>query len=110
MYGFKVRTLKNNIEYKRAFKHPEHDTWLRAHAHDTRGTGAYEGQLRLFDHKRQINIRMVDNDEAEKLCRWLWRLDEELDTLRQSRTVYKTGFICFAFATFILLSLLAAFT
>ena len=110
MYGFKVRTLNNKIEYKRDFRHPNGWDFMRAHAHDTRGTGAYEGQLRVYDNKRQINIRMVDNDEAEKLCRWLWRLDEELDTLRQSRTVYKTGFLCFAFATFILLALLATFT
>lgn len=108
MYGFKVRTLSNRVEYKRSFHHPNRESWISAHAHDTRGTGAYEGQLRLYDLKRQINIRMVDNDEAEKLCRWLWRLDDELEQLRQSRSVYKTVFLCFGFATFILLCLLAA--
>lgn len=110
MYGFKTRTVSGKVEYVQNFEHPHHSMWHTAYAHDTRGTGAYEGQLRVYDLKRQINIRMVDNDEAEKLCKWLWRLDDELAHLKQARTVYKTGFICFAFATFILLCVLAAFT
>ena len=97
MYGFKkLDKQTGKIKHLQTFPSDTDRPPHGAYGNDTRGRGHYAGELRVHDHKRHLNVRLVDNDEAEDLIKKLWAIDDEFERLKLKIREEKIGHYFYA--------------